>query len=119
MYNYDETKAYDKIKVEDVLDEIEGVPEDADVAYEVWAIGYDNDNEVTDAELLLKTFKDPDEAVTYAKGVELADVIQLDNSKSLPAAEVAYINIEVETVVDDEDGGTMNVGTIFYKHIVF
>lgn len=118
-YNYDETKAYDEIKVEDVLDEFEEIPDDAEVDYEVWAIGYNNNNEATDAELLLKTFKDPDEAVAYAKTVELADVVYLDTSGSLPSNDVVYINIEVETVIDAEDDGTMNVGTIYYKHIVF
>lgn len=107
---------YDEIEADDALE----MPDDwPGMFYEVWAIGYNNNNEVTDAELLLKTLKDPDEAVAYAKGVELADVIQYDTCNNLPANDVAYINIEVETVIADDENGTLNVGTIFYKHIVF
>ena len=90
-----------------------------DATYAVWAIGYDADNKVTDAEVLLGEFQSPDQAIMKATAVTLADVVHQaaedwDGSES---ADVAYISVEVETVVDDGEDGTMNVGTIFKKTI--
>lgn len=106
--------------VKGIIDELEDIPEDATVEYEVWAIGYDGDEAVTDTDFLLKTFADPDEAVKFAKECTLADVINLsadDDYEREFEPEVAYISIEVETVIEDEDEGTMNVGTIYHKTI--
>lgn len=101
--------------VNELLEDVE-VPEDIPVTYEVWAIGYDEENCVTDAELLLGTFTDPDEAVCFAKGLTLPDVVNLaaDDQCDI-TTEVYTISIEVETVVPEEDGGTMSVGTIYKK----
>jgi hypothetical protein len=106
--------------VKGIIDELEDIPEDATVEYEVWAIGYNGDEVVTDTDFLLKTFTDPDDAVKFAKECTLADVINMSAEDSYERefeSEVAYISIEVETVVEDEDEGTMNVGTIYHKTI--
>ena len=44
------------------------IPEDVPVMYEVWAIGYDEEDNPTESELLIGTFEDPDEAVCFARG---------------------------------------------------
>ena len=89
--------------------------------YEVWAIGYEGE-EVTDTEILLGSFEDPDSAVQYAAIIHLSDItkqmqegildeVSLDN--------VDCLSIEVETVVncEGEEEGTMNVGTIYARTI--
>lgn len=106
--------------VNELVDEIETV-EDIPVAYEVWAIGYDEADELTGASLVLATFNDPDEAVEYAKALTLADVVNLaaeDDYGDL-TYETHSISIEVETVVPsaDEEELNMNVGTVFKKRI--
>lgn len=103
--------------VEKLVDSIEEVPADTPVSYEVWAIGYDDENKMTDAEVFLETFTDPDLAVNYAKAVSLADVVHRAADDSCKITDgVCYISIEVETVVADEND-TMNVGTVFKKVI--
>ena len=92
------------------------IPEDVPVMYEVWAVGYDEEDSATDAELLLGTFEDPDEAVSFAMGTSLEDVVNLaaDDQCDM-TTEVSTIIIEVETVVPDEENGTMNIGTVYKK----
>lgn len=100
--------------VNELVEDIE-IPEDVPVSYEVWAIGYDAEDQVTDAEMLITTFDDPDQAVSYAKELALADVINLAaNDECDVTAEVYSIHIEVETVVPDDEG-TINIGTIYKK----
>lgn len=98
-----------------VTEDLEDFEEDAKVTYELWAIGYDADDKVTDAELFLGKFTDPDKAIEKAKSLTFSDVIQLaaDENCVIPDEPVTYLSIEVETVVEDEDDSTMNVGTIF------
>jgi hypothetical protein len=92
------------------------IPADVPVVYEVWAIGYDEEGQATNAELLLGTFEDPDFAVSHAKAITLADIVHLTADDSEVNDNAYYISIEVETVVPDEDG-TMNIGTIYKKKI--
>jgi hypothetical protein len=70
--------------------------------------------------MLIGEFADPDQAIARAKTVTLADIVHQaaeEHDGSEPANEVAYISIEVETVVDDEEEGTMNVGTIYKRDV--
>lgn len=82
--------------------------------YEVWALGYDEYDYVTDAELLLGTFEDPDAAVQYAAIITFADIKEIEGAEVFKHCDM--LSIEVETVVDTEDG-SMNVGTVFTKSI--
>lgn len=85
--------------------------------YEVWAIGYDCDDELTGTEMLLGTFDDADDAVQFAAILTWADIrAEADGAEEFIKTS-DMLSIEVETVVDceDEDEGTMNVGTIFAK----
>lgn len=84
--------------------------------YEVWALGYDENNRVTGTEVLLKTFDDPGEAVEYAKSLDLADIIRHPKVENAPIHEIDYLMIEVETVIDDAYG-TCNVDTVYQKTI--
>jgi hypothetical protein len=93
-----------------IIEDIEDLPEDTEVTYEVWAIGYDSDDTMTDKEVLIGTFTDPDKAVNCAEQLVLADI------KS--TADVSYWSIEVETVInDDENDYTMNVGTVYQREL--
>ena len=84
--------------------------------YEVWAIGYTDEGELAGAEMLLGTFDDADSAVQYASIITYADIRQEDEDEIFVRTS-DMLSIEVETVVDceDEEEGTMNVGTIFAK----
>ena len=89
------------------------------VTYAVWAIGYNIESQVTDVDMLLGEFADPDQAVAKAKTVTLADIVHQaaeEDDGSEPSEDIAYISVEVETVVETEDG-TMNVGTIFKREL--
>lgn len=96
-------------------------PEDIPVLYEVWAIGFDEEDELTGASMIIRTFNDPDQAVEYAKSVTLAEVVNLAAEEDYGdlAYENHYISIEVETVVPagDEDDMSMNVGTVYKRRI--
>lgn len=102
-----------------VTEDLEDFDDTAVVTYAIWAIGYDADSCITDTEMYLGEFVDPDLAVEKAKALTLADIIHLaaEEDDSEPNEDVAYVTIEVETVVDDEEEGSMNVGTIFKKDI--
>ena len=103
--------------VNKLVADIDETPADAEVTYEVWAIGHDEEDKVTDAEMLLGTFEDPDLAVNYAKAITLADVVHMSADDEYEAEnQVHHISIEVETVVHDDDG-TMNIGTVYRKVI--
>jgi hypothetical protein len=103
-----------------ITEDLEDFEEDTPVTYEVRAIGYDENNVITDTDMWLTEFEDPDEAVEYAKQVTLADVIHQaakNDSTAKAIVNIKYISIEVETVIADYDG-TMNVGTIYKKQII-
>ena len=106
--------------VNELVEDID-IPEDVPVMYEVWAIGYDEADELTGASMILGTFDDPDFAVEYAKMLTLADVVNLaaDDEYSDLTTETHSISIEVETVVPtgDEDELNMNVGTVYKKRL--
>lgn len=77
--------------------------------YQVWLLGYDEDDNITDYELLVKEFSDPQRAVEFAKNYDIGSI-------EAPDA-VAYVELLVETVVADEDDSEMNVGTLYSEYI--
>lgn len=85
-------------------------------SYEVWALGYNCDGEFTGTDLLLGTFEDPDVAAQYAAVVTWSD-IRLHEGYEKFVKTSDMLSIEVETVIEAEPEGTMNVGTIFRKSI--
>jgi hypothetical protein len=101
-----------------VTEDLEDFEPSTEIGYAVWAIGYAADGTVTEADMLLGEFQNPDEAIAKAKSVTLAEVVHqaAEEYDGREPEDVAYISIEVETVVDCEEG-TMNVGTIFKKEL--
>ena len=103
--------------LETIVEDIEDIPEDTEVFYAVWALGYDSDDEITDVEYLIGEFDNPDEAVKCAENFGIEDFTK---NYGAPYLNTTYLSIEVETVVgdpDDEDGGTMNIGTIYSRDL--
>lgn len=109
----------------DLINDLEGELVDtsttSETLYEIWALGYDENDEVTGAELLMCEFKDPDEAVEFAKALSLSEVLLrstedmgCDIFENPPPS--AYISVEVETVISSEDS-YFNVGTIYRKKL--
>jgi hypothetical protein len=99
-----------------IVEDIEDIPEDSEVTYEVWALGYTCDEEMTDAEILVGEFDDPDAAIACAEKVSFKSLHEAGYEE--PDEETTYFSIEVETVVEDpEDEGTMNIGTIYSRDL--
>jgi hypothetical protein len=101
-----------------IVEDIDDIPEDAEVLYAVWALGYNKDDDITDTEVLVGEFTNPDEAVACAENLTIKAIDELGYEK--PDNDTAYFSVEVETVVgdpDDEDGGTMNIGTIYKRDL--
>ena len=101
-----------------IVEDIDDIPEDAEVLYSVWAVGYDSGDEPTNVEFLLGEFDNPDGAVAHAKQVTATEMV--NELGLVNMGDTAYFTIEVETVVgnpDDEDGGTMNIGTIYHREL--
>lgn len=84
-------------------------------SYEVWALGINKFDSVTDFEVLLGEFDDPEEARTFAWTVDL-DLVRSKTTKAFPS-DLKQLNIEVETVVE-ADGYTENIGTILRTEII-
>lgn len=103
-----------------IAEDLDEIPEDAEVTYELWAIGYNANGAVTDTEMFIAEFKDPDAAIEFAKKVTMADIVHQaaeEHDGSTPAENVTYISLEVETVVDEDEDGTMNIGTIYKREL--
>lgn len=103
-----------KDEFDEMLEELnlEGFGEDFDAKpakYQVHVLGYNKDEAITDYSVLIKEFEDAEDAVECAKN--FVDEKSYETLAPFPA-EVAYLEILVETVVDFEDH-TENVGTLF------
>lgn len=94
---------------------LEILPEEAPVAYEVWAIGYANNSK---RETLLRTFIDSQDAIEYTNTIYLLDAINAIAGDNYFNYNTDYVFVEVETVIDNHRGGTINIGTI-YKNNLF
>ena len=108
----------DEELMDSLVEDIEDIPEDTEVFYTVFALGYTADDMCTDDEVLIGEFTDPDEAVKCAEAATLELIKEFGFGEMDEAT--AYFSIEVETVVadpDDEDGGTMNIGTIHRRDL--
>ena len=103
-----------------LTEDLEDFDVDTPVTYEVWTIGYNKDDMITDSEMFVAEFKYPDEAVAYANKLTLADIVHKaaeDPVGVVDYEEVEYISIEIETVIDEGVGETMNVGTIYKREL--
>ena len=104
--------------MKNIVEDIDDVPEDTEVSYAVWALIYDKDDDCVSS-FLTEEFADPDAAISYADNFSLEE-FQRETPGMPPLYDFARITLEVETVIcdpDDEDGGTMNIGTVYYKDV--
>jgi hypothetical protein len=77
-------------------------------SYQVWLLGYDADQNITDFSKQLRASPDPEAAVEWAK--QYSDNGKFEN-ESIPD-NVAYVEVLVETIVD-LGGYEENVGTLY------
>ena len=83
-----------------------------DATYQVWVLGYDENENITDFEAMVNESKDAESMVEYAENYVEEERY---GTMTFPD-EVKYIEVLVETVVDLEDYDE-NVGTLFSKII--
>lgn len=78
--------------------------------YQVWVLGYDKNEDITDFEVLVSEHKDAERMVEYAK-----EYIKEKHYKTMVLPKkVKYIEVLVETVANFEDH-TENVETLFTR----
>lgn len=101
------------------IEEIEDFEANEEITYLVCALGYDEEDEPTDCEVYLKEFQYPDEAIAFAKDVDLAAILQYAVEQKADISDTAYFSLEVETVVECEDpeDGTENIDTVYQRDI--
>ena len=100
-----------KDKFDELLEEINLDDFDAkDATYQVWVLGYDENENITDFEVMVNESKDAESMVEYAENYVEEERY---GTMAFPD-EVKYIDVLVETVVDLEDYDE-NVGTLFSK----
>ena len=83
-----------------------------DATYQVWVLGYDENENITDFEVMVDESKDAESMVEYAERY-----VEEERYGTMTFPDkVKYIEVLVETVVDLEDYNE-NVGTLFSKII--
>ena len=100
-----------KDKFNELLEELKLDDFDAkDATYQVWVLGYDENEHITDFEVMVNKSKDAESMVEYA-----TNYVEEERYGTMAFPdEVKYIEVLVETVVDLEDYDE-NVGTLFSK----
>ena len=100
--------SFDELSEELKLDDFDA----KDATYQVWVLGYDENENITDFEILVDESKNAESMVEYA-----TNYVEEERYGTMAFPdEVKYIEVLVETVVDLEDY-TENVGTLFSKII--
>ena len=102
-----------KDKFDELLEELKLDDFDAkDATYQVWVLGYDENENITDFEVMVNESKDAESMVEYA-----TNYVEEERYGTMAFPDkVKYIEVLVETVVDLEDYDE-NVGTLFSKII--
>ena len=100
-----------KDKFDELLEDLNLDDFDAkDATYQVWVLGYDENENITDFEVMVSESKDAESMVEYAN-----NYVEEERYGTMEFPdEVKYIEVLVETVVDLEDYDE-NVGTLFSK----
>ena len=98
---------------DELLEEINLDDFDAkDATYQVWVLGYDENENITDFEVMVNESKNAESMVEYA-----TNYVEEERYGTMAFPdEVKYIEVLVETIVDLEDYDE-NVGTLFSKII--
>lgn len=98
-----------------IVEDIEEIPEDTEVTYEVWVFMNEHEDYTRATEFFIDEFKDPDKAIECAKAFSYETVHKKCNKRF---AKDSFFTIDVETVVEDpENDGTMNIGTIYSRDL--
>ena len=102
-----------KDEFDELLEELNLDDFDAkDATYQVWVLGYDENENITDFEVMVNESKDAESMVEYA-----TNYVEEERYGTMTFPDkVKYIEVLVETVVDLEDYDE-NVGTLFSKII--
>ena len=102
-----------KDSFDELLEELKLDDFDAkDATYQVWVLGYDENENITDFEVLVDESKDAENMVEYA-----TNYVEEERYGTMTFPdEVKYIEVLVETIVNLE-GYDENVGTLFSKII--
>ena len=102
-----------KDEFDELLEELNLDDFDAkDATYQVWVLGYDENENITDFEVMVNESKDAESMVEYA-----TNYVEEERYGTMAFPDkVKYIEVLVETVVDLEDYDE-NVGTLFSKII--
>ena len=102
-----------KDEFDELLEELNLDDFDAkDATYQVWVLGYDENENITDFEVMIDESKDAESMVEYA-----TNYVEEERYGTMAFPdEVKYIEVLVETVVDLENYDE-NVGTLFSKII--
>lgn len=102
-----------KDKFDELLEELKLDDfDDKDATYQVWVLGYDENENITNFEVMVSESKDAESMVEYA-----TNYVEEERYGTMAFPdEVKYIEVLVETVVDLEDYDE-NVGTLFSKII--
>ena len=100
-----------KDEFDELLEELKLDDFDAkDATYQVWVLGYDENENITDFEVMVNESKDAESMVEYAE-----NYVEEERYGTMKFPdEVKYIEVLVETIVDLE-GYNENVGTLFSK----
>ena len=100
-----------KDEFDELLEELKLDDFDAkDAMYQVWVLGYDENENITDFEVLVNESKDAESMVECA-----TNYVEEERYGTMAFPdEVKYIEVLVETIVDLE-GYNENVGTLFSK----
>ena len=102
-----------KDKFNELLEELKLDDFDAkDATYQVWVLGYDENERITDFEVMIEESKDAESMVEYATNY----IEEECYGTMVFPDEVKYIEVLVETIVNLEDYDE-NVGTLFSKII--
>lgn len=109
----------ENIKESFAVEEFDDFDINEEITYLVCALGYNENNECTNCEVYLKEFELPDEAVAFAKAVDLAELLQYVAAQKADISETAYFSLEVESVVKykDLEDGDENIDTIWATQI--
>ena len=80
--------------------------------YQVWILGYNEEQSITDFSEKLYEAKDPERTINFAK----AYISGCDIENSTFPDDVKYVEVLVETIVE-LDGCEVNVGNLFDEYV--
>jgi hypothetical protein len=110
---------HENVKENFDIEELDDFEVNEEITYLVCALGYNENGELTDCEVYLEEFELPDEAIAFAKNVNLMKLLQYAVAQNVDISETAYFSLEVETVVgcENPEDGTENIDTIWEARI--